>query len=598
MHLTLFEHVRALEEIQKDVSRLTLYNAKLYTGRRMSALAWGTHTEEVGGLKPDSQRRENLIANGVDTATALIGKQRPKATPTPKDADFTIERLTRNADKWLYAEFKHQDLYNEMQRAFNDCCWAPIGALFIGIDGDEIFTERVMPDEIVVDQRECQGGNKPLQIHRRRLMQKVVLKAMYPEFAKKIDDAGQTSRYTSYRTPASEMVVVIESWKLALPGESVGKHALIIDGATLVYEDYKRDRFPFIFLRWTVLPTGFYGKSLVEEGAPFQIRHNELNTTIRKSQDLMCVPRLFIKKGSNFEKEKHNNEIGEQYYYSETPPQAMAWGAVPPELYAQRRENKDAFFESIGLSRMSAQAKLPDGVRLDSSKALREASFKQTERFQRQSQMLEDAYLLVADHYLELGVLLYSDRKTPKEISERSLVDEVSWSELGRPGLKYSLQLEASSIANMQPSAREDQLDQWANNGLITQDEYKGMLGHPDLPEEISQFSAGVDDIKATAEELDKGETPQPDPLQNLTWGIPYIHKTYLRRRRQVNIDDSVLQGYRDWLAEARAMLEATQAIPAQSPEELAAVAQQSNTALSSQVGPEGIPLPALAPTG
>lgn len=600
VHTNLFDHVRSVEERQSAIHRLNLYNAKLYTGRQLACLTWGSHAEEEGSYGPQNLRRENMIANGVDTATALIGRQRPKATPVAKDADFSIERQARYLDSWLYSEFRKQDIYEKMQQAFNDCCWAQIGALFIGVDDGEIYTERVMPDEIVVDQRECQGDSLPIQIHRRRLMNKVSLKVLYPDFAEQIEHSGQ-GEYTSYRTPGLEMIVVIESWKLSLGKGDKGRHSVVIQGATLLDEEYKRDWFPFVFLRWTKLPTGFYGRSLVEEGAPFQIRHDELNRVIQLSQDIMSVPRIFVDGNSKIVKSHLDNEIARIIHYRGKPPIVMNWTAVNPELYKQREDNKAAFFEAIGIGRMSAQAKLPDGVRLDSSKALKEANFKETERFQRQSQMLEDAYLKIADMTVQIGIELYSSRTTEdaKTMADRTLLDEIDWKALGKPGVSYVLQLEASSINNLTPAAREDQLNTWANNGLITPDEYKGLLGHPDLEGEMSLFQASLDDIKATLEDLDMGLQPQPDPLQNLDLGIPYVHKTYLKRRRQLNVPEEIKQDYRDWLVEAQAIREGEQKIQAEQ-DGLAAQQQQAEQAaqnLAAPVGPDGTPLPAVATT-
>lgn len=595
VHEDLFDHVRSIEERQSEIHRLNLFCGKLYTGRRLAHLTWGTHTEDEGSYGPISMRTENLIANAVDTATALIGRQRPKATPVAKDADFSIERQAKRLDQWLYAEFKCQDIYTKMQRAFNDACWAQVAALFIGVDEGEIYTERVMPDEIVVDQRECAGNSEPIQVHRRRLMSKVVLAAMYPEFKEKIYEAGK-SEYTSYRKPGHEMLVVIESWKLALPGEDAGRHAVVIEGATLFDEEYTRDCFPFVFLRWHRLPTGFYGRSLVEEGAPFQLRHNELNRVIQLSQDLMCVPRIFVDGTSSIIKTQFDDEIGRVLHYRGKVPEAMTWQGASPELYNQREANKIALFESIGISRMSAQAKVPDGVRFDSSKALREANFKESERFQVQAAMLEDAYMEVAKHYLYHGKELYSGRRTSRKWEDRTLLDEIDWNALGAPGDKYVLQIEASSLNNMSPAARQDQLDRWANQGLITPDEYKSLLNHPDLEEALSLFSSSLDEIKNIDEEICKGNQPQPDPLSNLDMGIPYIHKIYLKRKTQKNVPEEVLQDYRDWLAEAQAIREGEQQAVQQVDElqaQQAAMAQQ----LGTPVGEAGTPLPAVATT-
>ena len=580
-HEVLFDHVRAVEERQYDIHRANLFNARLYTNRNLACLTWGGHSAEEGSNKPISLRDENIIKNVVDTATALIGRQRPKATPTPVDADWSLERHCRNADKWLYAEFKHQKVWSKMQWSFNDCLWAAVSGLYIGTDGDEIYTERVMPDELVIDQLECKSGNDPLQVTRRRVMSKVVLGSMYPEHAEAIHKAGSVE-YTSYRKPESESLVVLETWVKRLGGKP-GRHVIVIESATLLDEPYDRDVFPFVFLRWNKLPTGFYGRPLVEESAPYQIRHTELNRTISSAQDIMCHPRVFVEEGSEIvDSHLDGDEVKVIKFRGQTPI-VMTWQAVGPELYAERDRNETSMFESAGISRMSAQAKVPDGVRFDSSKALREANHTQNERFQVQSAMLEDAYMQVAEHYMYHGKKLYAGKK-PGEWRNRTLLDKMDWDIIGDPGHKYSMLLEASSVNNMTPAAKEDQLDRWSQRGLLTPDEYKGLLQSPDMPEQESLFTSSMDHAKHVLEQLDEGEFPQPDPLTNLTFTIRLVQQTYNARLTQKNVPDYVKNDMRDWLTEARAMMQ--DAAQAQ-------MVAQSEATLATQ----GAPTPAVATT-
>jgi len=241
---------------------------------------------------------ENLVASIVDTATALIGKNRPKPTPVVRDADFSVELLGRQLDRYLYGTFKRLKVYERTIQMFNDACWASLGAVKIGIDDNELFCERVNPDEIIVDQREAMNGD-PIQMHQRKLCPKILLQEMYPDRASEIEIAAAASGgWTSYRTPAADQLVIIESWKLGQDG----RHTICANGLTLLDEPYERKRFPFVFFRWLKLPTGFYGRSLVEEVCPFQLRMNELNSQIRIAQDGMCRPRVFVDQGTRIVK--------------------------------------------------------------------------------------------------------------------------------------------------------------------------------------------------------------------------------------------------------------------------------------------------------
>lgn len=595
VHETLFDTVRSIEENQYLIHKQTFINAAMYCNRELPGLDWGSHSEREVDYRPVSSTAENLVASVVNTVSALISKNKPKPTPVVKDADFSTERIGKQLDRYLYGEFQHQDIWSKAQTVFNDACWAPLGALKLFTQDGEIVTERVMPDEIIVDQREVVSGQMPFQLYQRKLVPRVVLQWAFPERHYEIEKAQSSGSfaYTSYRTPSADNIVVIEAWKLSKDG-SPGRHSIVIDGCTLVDEAYDRDRFPFVFYRWEPLPTGFYGKPLVEEIAPFQIRMNELNHKIRLAQDLMCVPRIFVDGGSRIVKTHLDNQIARVIHYRGKTPEPMNWPGVSPEIYSERERIRSAAFQYAGISEMSAQAKLPEGARLDSSKAIREYNTVENQRFSLQAQRYEAFFLEVAEHLMELSADLYKGgTNRTVRFHNRKLIDDIEWSQVQDlvKNRQYVLQIEASSVMNMTPAARLDELDSLAFRGLIDTNQYKSNLGHPDLEEIQALGSIGMDNIKMTAEQLDRGEFPQPDPLQDLNAGIPYIHLTYLRRVEQ-KAPEEILQNYRDWIALAQGIIDAA---TAQANEQQRQMEEQAMLAQAAQgnfdpqnVGPEG----------
>ena len=588
LHDLVWPHVKDIEERQIAIHRLNLRNAKLYSNRELMSLDWNSQGLREVNHGPVSNTMENLLASAVDSITALIGRQQPKVTPVVDDADFVVEREGRKLDQYLYAEFKCQDVYAKMQRAFNDCLWAQIGCLRVDIDGDDIYTERVMPDEIIVDQRECVSDCEPLQIHHRRVVNKHALMHMFPEFKDKIDELK--NNWVSFRRPDETSCVLVESWYLGQNGEP-GRHVVTVQNATLVDEPYTRKRFPFIFLRWITLPTGFYGRSLVEYGTPYQLRQNELNRVIQLAQDLMCVPRIIVPGGMSVIKTTVDNEIARFIHTRGGEPKVVTWQAVAEDLYNERERNRRTFFEDIGLSTLFAQATPPPGVRFDSSKALREFNFRENERFQRQAQMLENAYIELAEHYIELNTILRKNgTKRKLKWYEYSVADQIEWPKFAEDRTKYVLRLEASSVINMTPAAREEQLNEWVARGWISVEKAKSLSNHPDLAEEESLWSASLDDIKWIASQLDQEIIPEVDNLSNLVEGAEFLHKTYLKRKRQKNVPEGVLEAYRHYLIEIKFALEQQKAQETALQQQLLAAAQPTR-------GPEGNILPAEATT-
>ncbi len=543
-HELLIPTVRETEDRQVEIHELNLKQAKLFSNRELMTLDWGTGTLREVQHRPASMLTENLCASVVETLSSFIGKNRPKATIVTHDGSFEQRQQGELLDRFLYGEFLYHDVWTKLQLMFRDA--TVFGTGFIRIDVDpldgEIFLERVMPDEVIVDQRECVSGGEPIQMHLRRVVNRHVLRDMYPDNEAEIDLAK--SAWLSYRNPALDYLVVVESWKR---GKN-GKHVVAIDGATLLEEPYTRDRFPFVKFCYREPLTGYYGQSAVEQAMPYQKRLNRLNWVIEQGQELYAVPRTFADAASQVIKQQYDNEFGRIFYYRGQPPKTEIWPGVSAEIYAERVHIREQCFADLGISQLSAGGKLPNQTRLDSSKALREVNNIEDERHAPCAQRYEKAALEVAEHLVELGPKVYGKKNGRKTVWRNGKVsEEIDWREIDLKRDRYTMVIEASSILNMTPAARSDQLDDWANKGWITPEEARAMYDHPDLEASMSLTTAAVKNIEWTIYLLQRGETIIPDPLQHLEFGVARVQMAYLDACRQ-SAPDNVLEVMRNWI--------------------------------------------------
>jgi hypothetical protein len=586
VHEVLIDTVRGIEERQFAIHELNLMNATLYSNRTLLGMDWAGSSEVSSNYAPASYTAENLIASVVDTASSLISKNWSKPTPVVKNADFKTELVAKDADQYLYGEMKRLNAWQKLQRMFNDGCWAQVGVLRVDIDhqNKELYLERVSPDNFIVDQRECMDDAEPMTVHCRRLVSVTKLKEMFPERIDDIDMViSREGQWTSYRSPGADQVVLVESHikaHMGADGKMVpGRRCMVTPGLTLIDEKFERPKFPYLFSRWQLLPSGFYGQSLVEQVTPFQIRMNTLNRVIERSQDLMSVPRIFVEARSEIIRDQVDNVAGRFLYYRGALPTVMNWTAQNPEIYNERERVRSSAFEYAGISQLSAQAKLPDNVRLDSSKALREASLRENERFAVQAQRYEANVVDLAEHILMLSAELYGKKKGSYKNAplDRSLIDEIDWSEVAEffKTRRYVFQLEASSIHNMSPAAREDIINTWATQGIVDMEQYKSLLNHPDLEESMDLNSVALDDLKWTASRLDALDFMPPEPEQDLQRGIGFMQRTLLRRRRQHDCPDEVKQNYRDWIAMAQGLMDDANTLAGERQKQLEAKAQE-----------------------
>jgi hypothetical protein len=210
-HNRLFNHVRAIEESQEDIHYQNVLNAQLYTNRQ--PMSWGWQESGMVSFRPLNANLENVIQSVIDTVVALIGKNRPKATPVARGADFDVYLRTRLLDRYLWGEFQAQKIWTTGLMCLSDALVYGTGFMKIDIDDGEIYTERVNPDEIVVDQRECVSTSEPSQKLQRKLVSRLWLLQTYgtdDERRRLINEAQKKEfQYTSYRSPLEDQIVVL-----------------------------------------------------------------------------------------------------------------------------------------------------------------------------------------------------------------------------------------------------------------------------------------------------------------------------------------------------------------------------------------------------
>ncbi len=552
-HNRLFTHVRAVEESQEDVHYQNVLNAQLYTNRQ--PMSWGWSEQGSVSFRPLNANLENIIQSVVDTVVALIGKNRPKATPVARGADFSTYLRSRLLDRFLWGEFLSHKIWNSGLVCLSDALVYGTGFLKVDIDGNDIYCERVNPDEIVVDQRECISCPEPMQLFQRKLVSRLWLLQTYgsdEDIRTKILECQKKDfQYTSYRSPLEDQIVVIEAWKLpTTPTSGDGKHVIAIDNLTLVEEKYTRNRFPFVTLRYRpAIAGGYYGHSGVEDLTGYQIRLNELNDDIRMGQHVMCTPQIWVQQGTAIVKQQLDTTIGKIITVRGEIPEPKIWNAFSAEIYNERDRVSASAYRFFGVSEQSSQSKMPDGWRADSAEAVREASTVEQARFYRLSQAYEDFYIEAAEHLIELSADLYSKRSVNKKqfFRSRYLIQQIDWEDVDMEADKYVLQVSASSILNMTPAARTDKLNEWAAAGVITQQEYKAWSGEPDLEHAADLMAAPRDYIEFVIDKLLDGDPLTPDPLMDLQLAFRTVHDTYMHLA-SLETPEEILQGFRDYL--------------------------------------------------
>lgn len=555
-----FQHVRALEEDQVDIHLMNLLNSRLYYNREPLMFAWDQ--DFVQHFRPLNANSENCMQSVCDTLVSRLGTQKSKATIFTRGAEFDVYLKGRQLDKYLWGEFQGLNVHAKQRKWVLDAMVCGTGVLKVGIDWDaaETCVENVNPDEIIVDQRECASGGLPYTLFHRRLVSKTWVERKFgknKDLIRKIRDTKRDHRYTSYRTPAKDQLVLIEAWKRpTLPGGDDGLHTISIADTELFHEKWDRDDFPFVFLKWADAP-GFYGRSLVSDLLGMQIRLNKLNEAIEWGQDVMCVPRVFIDQGTQVLDTRLDNQIGKVVRFRGTVPEAITWNAFHAEMYNERDRVRQSMFEFAGVSVMSAQNKLPDQMRMDSSEAIREVSAHEDERFNDKAQAIEEGTLEIARKLIQCAAELYTSGKKNRSVTFRSgnLVEQIEWKDVDMEADKYVMQISASSVLNLTPAARRDKLNMWFANGIISPQKFMALSGEPDLEHMSELQGAPAEHTEWQISRMLAGEAQTPDPNGDLVEAVLTVNRTYLHLCTLKKVPRRTKMLFQNWLLTAEHLM-------------------------------------------
>ena len=551
-HEQVFDHVRLIQQDQSDYVRKCRDLARFYSNRLEPGLHGVSNIYREGwdGVT------ENVIASVIDTATALIAKSRPKVSVLTENAEWNLQQTARKVEQYVLGLFDTLNVYDLMANIFRDSCIFGTGVVHAYVYEGEVKVERVLPTEIVVDEQTTRCNPKPLEMHRCRFVPKDVLKAKFPEKEEEIEGSSCGIYEEWYTHVEKNMVLIIESWRLPTKA-GPGRYTMTVEGATLVDDQYTKDSFPFVVYRWSPPVTGYYGQGLAEPLIGYQVRINQLNDFIRKCQDLIAVPRVFVEAANRLLKTQLNNEIGAVTQYVGQPPTFFTPQALNAEIYQYKEQLKLSAFEFAGISKMAAQATRPEGIH--AGVALRELSDNQSQRFSIQQARYEGAHVALAK--LILGLVRPMGKKAPKAYLAKKFVETIDWPQVDFDKNKFVFRIQPASALGDTPAGRLQRVIEMAQYGVpIDPAVLTRLLAHPDIALEDNRMTSALEHAEWVVWKLGEGEYPAPDAFMDLVLTLDRVMAAYLDFVR-LGAPENILQNMRDWILQAQSLLQPTPAL-------------------------------------
>lgn len=203
----IFGYVRSLEQDQGARRLQWLQFARLYQNQSPVGFFSGVAPSGVGQTGLRDTPAVNVVKSCVDTATSKIGKAKPRPMFLTEDGDYRQQTRAKKLTQYMDGQFDVMGLYPAAAAVFRDGGIFGIGALKIFIDKDmgRVCCERVLPDEIIVDDAEAVYG-RPRQLHQKKFLSREVLLEMFPKHALKISDAPLAFNASSRSSTTPDLV--------------------------------------------------------------------------------------------------------------------------------------------------------------------------------------------------------------------------------------------------------------------------------------------------------------------------------------------------------------------------------------------------------
>lgn len=550
----LIEETGLIEQRQAAYYELNLWNATLYTNRELIGFRWGADSDSE--LWPTNLRTENLIEMIGEAMLSKASSSPLKPTLIPHGNNWEMEKNVRLLDNFIFGVWRMTNAEDTAVQAFRDAFIASLGCARIAYDSRKktVHTEAVFFDNIVIDNRECANRALPRTY---RIRQVVPAASVEARFGIELD--AKQGRYVEYREVGDGWVVLVEAWRLPdFKGEG-GRHTIACCGKLIEDEEWTHDWVPLVFFHWQDRTSGFVTKSGVEQLVPYQIRQNELNDDIKSAQDLGCRMRMIVPASCQLDHSQWDSENGRFLMYSGDKPEAFEWKTNLMELYQERITNKAAAFSHMAVSEMTANADLPNQVRLDSSAGVREARNMEDARHLRLWTMFEAFRMDIAKTILRVlsissGAEAFTSvyhpmrAKAPGQSIEfkavKALTDNM-----------YSWEMQPTPLSQMSAAARRELLRDWTSRGLVKtgSEEARRMEGNPNLDHIEELELQGQEDIYRHIHLMESGDYEAPTEMTNTTMGILMVTANYhrLKNYEDVKKDDPMLQRHIDWVTRA-----------------------------------------------
>lgn len=573
--------VELLRDDQKKRLERLASSFRMYGNFNAAGLGAGNYNRPKVGVK-NNRLTFNLVQSSIDTITAKIAKNTPKATYLTDGGDWEQQEKAKKLGKFTSGIFYQARVKKMAPLIFRDCCTGGTGLAIVDEDpqAKRVRIRRMYADEFFVDDVEAMYG-RPLSGHWRRILpREEVLGEWAPEIpadAEVHEDARAERKRIreiimsappceeglSGRKTISDRIEIVEAWHLPTvkvpecdPDEYKrlleedgpnaarlykmdghdGRHIVAIPGkGTILLEAWRKPYFPVVALHWTEPQRGFWGGSATDQLAGIQFEVNKILRMIQLSADV-CLPKLYVDRAAKVVEAHLDNLIGAIVRYGPggQPPKMETWNGIPAPLLEHLDRLVRQAYEIIGVSLMSAAGRKPSG--LESGAALREFHDIETERFVMAGKAYEEWHVELARQVIGVARDIYErdGEYSVTVTTDKRTLETIDFKDIALSDDEFVMQVFPTSALPDTPAGKLAMVQDFYNLQLIEREDMGRLLDFPDL-EQVNQHAQASAEFawKQITDMVEHNKPRQPHPYMNLVYAKKSAMAAYLRGQLQ-----------------------------------------------------------------
>lgn len=554
-----------LKENQNSRYREAVLNARLYGNSSLFNFV-GTNMTKLDQSNLAIDRPTfNVIQSATDTLVARISQSRPAPVFLTDNSDYKERNLAKKLNNFILGEFYQTKAYDKAAIMLRDALVEGTGCVKIYKTQDnKVGLDRVFLTELLVDANESIYG-EPRQLYQVKLVDRSVLMDSFPKYRDEIKVAAKATIDNSQEsaTTVSDLVMVVEGWRLPSGKDSGdGRHTLACSSGILFDEEFKKSKFPFVFLHYSPRLYGFWAQGLAEQLKGTQLEINSLLYTITKAIKLVGVPRVFIERGSKVTKAHNNNDVGVIIEYSGVKPSYEVAPAVPQEMYAQLQRLIDYAYQQCGVSTMQASSNKPAG--LNSGEAQRVYDDIATDRFATLARRYDNVFIDLTYAIVDEAIEIAKEEGSYQTVyPNKNGVKEIDLPKISMLQDPFVVQVFNQSSLPRDPAGRMQKVTEMAQSGMITMQEARRLLDYPDLDQIEKLANASEERIFQILDAIiEDGDYTPPDPFLDLALASKSVVQ-YINLYNSARLEEEKQQMLRDWFNQVQALITAATPPPA-----------------------------------